>query len=79
MRNGICPKCGYADVRMGKQVRLEELGPGGQALDMQVFTVNVRVQIDVYVCGYCGYVEMGLLNGDDLAKIRERWPRITPA
>ncbi len=79
MRNGICPKCGYNDVRTGRQLHLVDIGGyTKQSVNMQTLfsTENMRVLYDVFVCVSCGYVELALMSMEDLQKIRERWPRV---
>jgi predicted nucleic-acid-binding Zn-ribbon protein len=74
MRNGICPKCGHNDIRLGKDVM------GGEpaiAFNMVVYT-GFRTVYDVYVCINCGYVELAISNHDRLQDIAEDWPQVMP-
>jgi predicted nucleic-acid-binding Zn-ribbon protein len=75
MRNGVCPKCGYNDIRMGKQ-QVMLIGSASTVLTMQAITANVHVAYDVYICLYCGYLEMGMSDGEALQKIAQNWPRV---
>jgi hypothetical protein len=77
MRNGVCPKCGYNDIRIGKDVDTT-LGQPGTILGMTALIGSIRASYDVYVCLYCGYVELGLSDPDTLGKIAAQWPRLTP-
>lgn len=75
MRNGICPKCGYNDIRVGKQ-EATSLGQPTTVLGMQAIAPDTYVSYDVYVCLRCGYIEMGMSDGNALQKIAQKWPRV---
>ena len=75
MRNGICPKCGHNDVRIGKQ-ELTHMGQPTTVLGMQAIASDIRTNYDVYVCLYCGYLELALSDGNALQSIAQKWPRV---
>jgi hypothetical protein len=77
MRNGICSKCGNQDVRVGKQ-ESTSLGQATTVLGLPAVRTDVAVNYDVYVCLYCGYVELGISDPTAIQKIAAQWPRITP-
>lgn len=77
MRNGICSKCGNSDVRVGKE-ETTELGQATTVLGMPAVRIQVITKYDVYICMYCGYVELGLSDPVAMQKIAAQWPRITP-
>jgi predicted nucleic-acid-binding Zn-ribbon protein len=77
MRNGICPRCGHNDVRVGKDSDTM-LGQPANVLRMQAVVGNIRAFYDVYVCLYCGYVELGLSDPSTLQRIANEWPRVGP-
>ncbi len=75
MRNGICPKCGHNDVRVGKQHQTS-IGQQTTVLGMQAIATDITVNYDVYICLYCGYLELALSDGNALQKIAQKWPRV---
>lgn len=75
MRNGICPKCGYNDIRVGKQ-EATRLGQPTTVLGMQAVATDVNMNYDIYVCLYCGYVEMGISDANALHSIAQKWPGV---
>lgn len=77
MRNGICPKCGYNDIRVGG----EETVTAGQ---LTRFSMGIKVSDPIYtthtifVCLRCCYTELYTFEPRDLQSIAERRPRVTP-
>ncbi len=77
MRNGICPKCGYNDVRVGAQ----ETVTVGQA---QRFAIGIRIAdqstatMTMFVCMRCCYIEHYAFEPRDMQSIADKWPRVPP-
>jgi Zn finger protein HypA/HybF involved in hydrogenase expression len=73
MTNGICPKCGSTDVRVGRNLP----GPYGiNAIPLAHGVVNTNVAVlDNYVCPECGYVESYIADGEKLDYIAQHWPK----
>jgi hypothetical protein len=71
MKDGICPKCGGNDVRMGRH----------WACRRDYLAVSFRgnpAEVINYVCVSCGYLE-NYVSESDLAKVAKKWRRVGPA
>jgi predicted nucleic-acid-binding Zn-ribbon protein len=68
MKNGLCPKCGGTDIRMGRHwaCRRDHLAVSSWGLPLEV--VN-------YVCISCGYLE-NYVREPDLATLAKKWSRV---
>jgi hypothetical protein len=52
MKNGVCPRCGKADVR-----RLDARWYGQRALVLSFWNRPPALTLTTYLCAACGYVE----------------------
>jgi hypothetical protein len=71
MKNGLCPKCGSAEVyrRAGDPYGHELI-----TLKGEVFSKGIAP--DKYLCGVCGYLEYYVSLQEDIQIVRENWQRI---
>jgi len=77
MKNGLCPKCGSADVRSGEFLEGRASGYTGNRVPVAVATFfNSAAWLDNYVCARCGYVESYIADPKRLQEIAERWPAV---
>lgn len=70
MKNGICPRCGKAEVYAG----LHTIGTRFIKIS---FWEDARVI--QYVCTSCGYIEDYVEDESRLEVIREKWSKVNPA
>lgn len=75
MRNGLCPRCASAEVRVRRN--------GVYQGDTCVYVAGVPREgvleprdVDVYVCTACGYLERYLVDPAVLARVAATWPRV---
>jgi predicted RNA-binding Zn-ribbon protein involved in translation (DUF1610 family) len=69
MKNGICPRCGEAEVYVD---RGRDSRPG------IIISFWETVLLVRYVCTSCGYVESYVDDEAKLEVIREKWSRVNP-
>lgn len=71
MTNGHCPRCTRTEVfhQSGDRHQSEKI-------TLTQGVVSKAAVPDRYVCVACGYVELYLVNANDLAVIRETWNRV---
>ena len=77
MRDGICPKCGGDDVRVGAQESVTAGQPERFTLGVKI-NDPVYVMLTMFVCLRCCYTEHYAFEQRDLQCIAEMWPRVTP-
>jgi predicted nucleic-acid-binding Zn-ribbon protein len=77
MRNGICSKCGFNDVRVGTQESVTAGQASRFALGIKI-TDPVHISLTMFVCLRCCYTELYTFEPRDMQSIAERWPRVTP-
>jgi hypothetical protein len=72
MKDGICPKCGGDDIRMGHHwsCRRDHLVVNNWGL--------LPAQVINYVCASCGYLE-NYVRESDLQTLTKNWQRVGPA
>jgi len=75
MKNGICPKCGIAQVYSGANVSMKGGSYGSNSVPITGFS---SAPLDNYVCANCGYVESYISNTDKLKKIKDKWEAVPP-
>ena len=73
MKEGLCPKCGSANVCTGTYVFPKRGLSDGNVIPVTAMTNAV---LDNYVCVDCGFVESYVTDPSKLAKIAEKWPRV---
>ena len=71
MKNGVCPKCGKADVHCN------DIG-WSQRSYMALGWVGRRLKLATYICAACGYLEE-YVPEYDLTRVAEKWPRVDPS
>ena len=69
MKNGVCPRCGKAEVYAG----LKLLSNVGIKISFWEDAELIR-----YVCTSCGYMETYIYDEAKLEVIREKWSRVNP-
>jgi predicted nucleic-acid-binding Zn-ribbon protein len=78
MRNGICPKCGYNDIRVGAQETVTAGQPARFAIGIKI-NDPIYITMTIFVCMRCCYTEHYTFEPRDLQSIAERWPRVPQA
>jgi predicted RNA-binding Zn-ribbon protein involved in translation (DUF1610 family) len=72
MKNGVCPKCGKADVRWRDSVLSQR-----SYLPLTGWSLR-QLKLDTYVCAACGHIEE-YVRDEDLPRVAEKWPRVDPS
>jgi hypothetical protein len=75
MRDGICPKCGAAEVR---GARAHFNWGGEEGVRVRTGAIVRGSQVDTYMCTACGFYEHYLADPGKLAEVAEKWARIEP-
>ena len=74
MRDGVCPKCGSADVRFSDNVtKPSSIFPLGQIQGLANQWLAIQ---DHYVCVQCGYVESYISDTVQLVEIAHKWRKV---
>jgi hypothetical protein len=83
MKNGFCPHCNSTEVYRGLVSEGEGLTAGSYTLSIELFTGSTQktLWVDTYICRACGYIEMHVVNCEDLAALPEAdgWEKVTPS
>jgi len=76
MKNGQCPKCSAANIRVKKG----NMGPYGinsiPTGEHGLFTIPATIPLDTYICLSCGYVESYISDRRHLSNIAALWPGV---
>ncbi|HEX5009667.1 MAG TPA: hypothetical protein VFY71_04640 [Planctomycetota bacterium] len=70
MQDGSCPRCGK------REVRRQEGGPMNARRQIPL-TMWAAARVVTHCCTACGHVEEFIEDRATLAKIAERWKRVT--
>jgi predicted nucleic-acid-binding Zn-ribbon protein len=78
MLDGICPKCGSAEVYSGAGIQVKTNAHGMNAVPIRggIYFTPVTAALDNYVCVKCGYVESYIADSKKLDEIAERWDKV---
>lgn len=76
MKSGSCPKCGSSEVYAGTEV-FPKSGPF--TCNAIPVSITSMASLDNYVCAACGYVESYISQGEDIDRIRKKWPPVRPS
>jgi predicted nucleic-acid-binding Zn-ribbon protein len=80
MKNGICPKCGSAEVYRGLATEGEGLTAGSYASLVEISSDKERATlwIDTFICRVCGYLEMYVATPEHLCLLprADGWERV---
>jgi predicted nucleic-acid-binding Zn-ribbon protein len=71
MRNSICPRCNSTDIHSN----IELNGIMSVTTHRMTVDANTSVQLEVCVCGRCGYLEQYIAYANELAQVTNRWPK----
>jgi ribosomal protein S27AE len=69
VKNGICPKCGSAEILTEEAGATRDFLPGGNLFN-PLHLVN-------YACGSCGYLESYVVS-IDLELLNQKWSKYVP-
>ncbi len=83
MQDGVCSQCGSTEVYRGIAGEGEGLTAGTYTASVELSAGSARMTLDVdtYICGACGRVEMRVANRDDLWILQQAdgWVKVSPS